>query len=60
LTSTVDLLKASVFRDADFITLRKLEDSPGLAVFLGMLDDRQLFLAPYFDAASKVLCCLIP
>jgi hypothetical protein len=29
------VFKASVFRDAVFITLEKLDDSPGLAVFLG-------------------------
>jgi hypothetical protein len=43
-TSAVDLFKASVFRDADFITLRMFDDSPGLEVFLGMLDDKQLLL----------------
>jgi hypothetical protein len=37
-------LKASVFRNADFITLGKLNDSLGLAVFLGMFDDKQLLL----------------
>jgi hypothetical protein len=30
------------------ITLGKLDDSPGLAVFLGMLDDKQLFLFQRF------------
>jgi hypothetical protein len=44
-TSAVYLFKVSVFRDADFITLRKVEnDSPGLAVFLNILDDKQLLL----------------
>jgi hypothetical protein len=44
-TSIVDLFKAAVFRDADFITLRKVDDdSPGLAVFLDILDDKQLLL----------------
>jgi hypothetical protein len=37
----VNLFKASVFRDADFITLRVLDDSPGVAVFFGILDDKQ-------------------
>jgi hypothetical protein len=40
----LDLFKASVFRDADFITLRVLDESPGLAVFFGILDDKQLLL----------------
>jgi hypothetical protein len=45
MTSAVDLFKASVFRDDDFITLRKVDnDSPGLAVFLNILDDKQLLL----------------
>jgi hypothetical protein len=43
-TSAVDLFNASVFRDADFITLRMLDDSPELKVFFGMLDDKQKFL----------------
>jgi hypothetical protein len=40
MTSAVDLFKASVFRDADFITLEKVDYSAGLAVFLGILDDK--------------------
>jgi hypothetical protein len=40
-----DLFKASVFIDADFSTLGKLGDSPGLAVFLeNFLDAMLLFL----------------
>jgi hypothetical protein len=39
MTSAIDLFKVSVFSDADLITLGKLDDFPGLAVFLGMLDD---------------------
>jgi hypothetical protein len=35
MTSAFDLFKASVYRDADFIPLGKLDNSPGLAVFLG-------------------------
>jgi hypothetical protein len=42
-TSTVDLFKVSVFRDADF-ALEKLDDYAGLAIDLGMLDDKQLLL----------------
>jgi hypothetical protein len=55
MTSAVDLFKASGYRDADFITLGKLDDSPGLAVFLGMLGDKQLYLFQrfWFDSASK-------
>jgi hypothetical protein len=41
---SADLFKASVFRDVDLIILRKLDDSPELAVFLGILDDKQLHL----------------
>jgi hypothetical protein len=40
----VYLFKASVFRDPYLITLGKLDDSTGFAVFLGMLEDKQLQL----------------
>jgi hypothetical protein len=40
----VDLFKASVIRGAVLIILGELDDSAGLAVFLGnFLDDVQLF-----------------
>jgi hypothetical protein len=48
MTSTVDLFKASVFRDADFNTLEKFGASPGLSVLLGILDDKQLLLLQRF------------
>jgi hypothetical protein len=56
----VDLFKASVFRDADFFTLRKLDDSPGLAVFLDMLDDKQLTYSSTSSLSPQVgpLCAI--
>jgi hypothetical protein len=40
-TSAVDLFKASVIRNTDFIIFGKQDASPGLTVFLGNM---QLFL----------------
>jgi hypothetical protein len=53
MTSAVDLFEASVFRDADFITLGELDDSPGVAVFLGKFLDQSALQCLYFDAASR-------
>jgi hypothetical protein len=48
-------LQSLVIRDADFITLGKLDASPGLTVFLGnFLDDMQLFIQRFYSEAASI------
>jgi hypothetical protein len=63
MTSAVDLFKASHLRDAYFIILGKLDDSTEFAVFLGILDDKQLHLlraSSLMPQVGPVLGCLFP